>query len=305
MPENFIPQEILTQHLEHKHMHHFKESWEEGRDKIKILESTGGIQALVERLSDVEVQELFSNNNERTCGCIDDGAAYAAEVHSPGSGVLQIVEAAKKLVKEGVGANDIFKSALEESAREEARRNVEKGVTTVTSHEGCGAAGLCVAELTKIIPNFIFESQNDDIGHLFSETVVDEMRKLGIDAKYKRIKKEEMQRDHSHDAQAVYFDLTGKFKPDYNSHHDLPRGFVVSEANRKNSSDERSDFSGVNLAFKIANGGHGHENKFNEENKFMVYVIAPDADTLDEAKNNLNKFFVGNEKVKVDGFVKK
>jgi hypothetical protein len=190
--------------------------------------------------------------------CMDEGTPGG--FHSAGSGILRNKE-------EVISA---FKTA---------------GVKKITSHDGCGAAGLYAKA-----HNFDL-SKADEYGKKFAKEIAEE---LGLP--YEHISSEKMNRPKEfHISRVAYYDGTGKF--DYDSVKELPAGFIISRGIQQ-AGDSVAE---AKVAFNIATGDHGFGDKINVGNPFVFVVIGK---TTEEAgRLTLELSGLSNEKARIEKFV--
>jgi len=193
--------------------------------------------------------------------CMDEGTPHG--LHSAGSGILrdkgEVLEA--------------FKAA---------------GVNEITSHDGCGAAGL-FAKAHNLNP-----LEADEYGKKWAQEIAAE---LGVS--YRHISSSEMSRPKEfHIARVAYYDATGKF--DYSKVKDLPSGFIISRGIQTSG----TSVSEANVAFNIATGDHGFGTLVNKNDPFIVVAIAKDEEELALLMNELEEIKrATNDQIKIDGFI--
>ena len=199
--------------------------------------------------------------NDFCLRCIDEGTPGG--VHSAGSGILRNKEEVIAELK-------------------------ASGIKKITSHDGCGAAGIFAAS------HGLDASKSDDYGKEWSSSIAKE---LGIP--YEHIGFSEMNRPEKfHVARAAYYDKTGKF--DYSKVKELPSGFIVNSGIQEST----SSLSDVELAFKIAIGSHGSGDLITEENPFLFVAVADNEEDLELLKSDLNKIKESlGSRVRVEGFL--
>ncbi len=190
----------------------------------------------------------------------------------------------------GAGA---FILASAEEQEKFAEENKEK-IKEVTSHEGCGAAGLKFKAMKKAGEQLPVDVKTaDELGAYHAKKIAGE---LGAD--YRHIKAEEMSGE-LHNERAIYFDGTGKFNS--GTLAEMPTGFVSSSPNL-GFSEEYCRNELIALA-NIALGDHGFGEKFSKEDPFYIFVFAENEEQLARLKKIAQKAaenFSG--RVAVDGF---
>ena len=217
-----------------------------------------GFSNYVKHLENLEL--AFSSKNHCVC-CMDEGTPGG--FHSAGSGILREEE-------EVLSA---FKNA---------------GVTEITSHDGCGAAGLYVKA------HNLDPLKADEYGKEWSKKIA---AKLGVP--HRHISFSEMNRPKDfHISRVAYYDGTGAF--DYSKVKELPAGFIISRAIQTNG----TSIAEASVAFNIATGDHGFGNLVNKENPFIIVAVAKDKEQLDLLMNELEEVKrATNDQIKIDGFV--
>lgn len=212
-------------------------SFEEQRQKMEPVYKNG-FEKFARAVTDIE--NAFTLN-DRTVRCIDEGTPGG--IHSAGSGILMSEEAAVKA----------FKDAQADG---------------ITSHEGCGAAGIYAKE------NGLDPSQSDQYGIDFAKKLAGEM---GIPYNG-HIGAEEMNRPiRFHNALIAYYDGTGNF--DYSKAKELPAGFTVS----RKYLDPKDAAKEAKLSIDIALGGHGFGKDLidGEKAKFILAILGNPREGLD------------------------
>ena len=240
---------------------------ESHRDVTELFESQQNIMSEVYKKGFrgyvEELPNLYESfiEHDHCVRCIDEGTPGG--FHSAGSGIL----------REKIEVIEAFKKA---------------GVKEITSHDGCGAAGI----YAKV--HNLDSSKSDEYGKVWAKEIAGE---LGVS--YRHITAKEMNRPEGrHVARVAYYDATGKF--DYSKVSELPTGFIISRAiQRLNDSVAESEVS-----FNIATGDHGFGVLITKHNPFVIVVIARDEEELSELKSELSglsdKF---GERLRIDGFV--
>ncbi len=249
-------------------MENKKEFFEEENQKIKNILSEGS-QSYFFKLENKN--SLFSDLDRVDCTCMDEGCSYG-KVRIGGSGILH-----------DKGLDYV------------AEKMLQAGVTEVTSHDWCGAAGIWTKLNNKEL------EKSDDYGRDFALELVNKMKDLsGEDIKHRHMDKAEMLRPKElHTARSVYYDGVGGVNPI--SLTDMPSGFVVSRW----AFDIDHSVANVKIAIEIALGGHGFGELFTNDNPFLVIVVANDETQLKELKNELKDLVVEyKDQVELVGFVK-
>jgi hypothetical protein len=190
--------------------------------------------------------------------CMDEGTPGG--FHSAGSGILrkseEVIEAFRKA-----------------------------GVKKITSHDGCGAAGLYAKS------KGLDASKSDEYGKEWAKQLAEAM---GLP--YEHISFSEMNRPKEfHVARIAYYDGTGNF--DYQAVKELPAGFIISRGIQQTS----DSVAEAQVAFNIATGDHGFGGKITAENPFVFVVIGKTAEEADQLASELSGLV--NEKIKIEKFV--
>jgi hypothetical protein len=241
--------------------HHFEEIKKdfEGQQEIMSKIYDNGFENYSSSISDLP--EAFINH-DHCMRCMDEGTPGG--LHSAGSGILRNEEEVL----------EAFKKA---------------GVKEISSHDGCGAAGLFVKA------KGLDSSNSDEYGKEWAKNIAE---KLGVP--YKHISYSEMNRPSDHHVSRVaYYDGTGKF--DYSKVKELPTGFIISRGIQR-MVDSTAE---AEVAFKIATGAHGFGDLITEENPFIVCVIADNEVELANLKSELADLeYAFGKKILIDGFLK-
>lgn len=213
-------------------------------------------------VKDLENLELAFSSKDHCVCCIDEGTPNGP-YHSAGSGIL----------------------GKEEEVLEDFKK---AGVTEITSHDGCGAAGL----YTKA--HELDLAKADEYGKEWSKKIA---AKLGVP--YRHISSGEMSRPKEfHIARVAYYDGTGKF--DYSKVKELPAGFIISRVIQTSG----KSVSEATLAFNIAIGDHGMGQLINKENPFVIVAIGKNTEDLLKLMNELEEVKrATHDQVKIDGFI--
>ena len=247
--------------IEHEsHAVQKEHEWLKGQEKISgILEQ--GMESYVDQMPDLE--NAFVEGDHTLC-CMDEGVAQG-DMRSAGSGILT----------EGP-EREAFIAKLKAA-----------GVKDVTSHEGCGAAGL-------------YKEKHGITDMTVDEVAIEQAKRMAeeLDVPYKGHVTELDRPKEFHNARVVYLDGTGRFNPSRVS--ELPQGFVVSA---RYMTPEQA-LSEVQLAIKIAFGEHGFGDKFSQDDPLVVVAIG-DSTEPDFAGKDLErelKSIIGEGRVHVDHF---
>jgi len=231
----------------------------EQQDSILQEIKEKGFSAYTETLTNLT--EAFKEKTKSVC-CMDEGTPGGC-FHTAGSGIL----------RDKSEVLDYYRKA---------------GVTEITSHDGCGAAGLYAKA------NGLDASKADEYGKEWSQAIA---RELGVS--YRHIIAEEMHRpEGQHIARVAYYDNTGKF--DYSKVKELPVGFIISH----DVQSLKDNVDDAMISFNIATGGHGFGELITEEKPFIICVIGKDENDLEKLKSELSGLTEHfGKKVKIDGFI--
>jgi hypothetical protein len=203
------------------------------------------------------------------------------------------------------GSGILFTADNEESRLEKvAKLMIEQGVTNITSHGGCGAAGIAYkrdfpdADVHENLPLKI-----EEYAKKWSDKLADKIKELGHPAERTHILAEDMERPvEFHNARVVYYDAIGGFNP--NIEIGLPMGFVIERAYLPVEYANEELRIAVNIAF----GSHGFEKLFSTTFPFVIIIFAKDENELERIKNEVSAVLNQNEnfkqgKIKIDGAV--
>jgi len=164
----------------------------------------------------------------------------------------------------------------------------EAGITELTSHDGCGAAGLKYSGLSQIEADAM---------------AADYIKKIAKENnfKYRHISAEEMKRPpNGHIARVAYFDCSGKFRNPM-AVNGLPRGFIIGE---ELEGQEAAD-NDIAIALKIAFGPHSLvKSKLTKDEPFIIVIMAESEKQVTETQNRLKKITEPyGDLVKFDNFI--
>ncbi|TAN33622.1 hypothetical protein EPN28_02345 [Patescibacteria group bacterium] len=234
------------------HNENLEAEWSNGQEVMrKIYEQ--GTEKYLKNLP--EWGKCFVNTHECVV-CMDEGVA-----HKKMGGLTKFPMA---------GSGILFPASSEaERLKKTAGLMKNLGVSEITSHGGCGAAGLAYKR-----DNQGTEPTSEQMDNLAIDWAKKLADKLG--ARYRHVALTEMARPAEfHSARVVYFDGTGKFNP---SADGLPMGFVISRAYLPAEYATEELKVAVNIAF----GHHGFGELFTTENPFVIIVLGS-GELADEA----------------------
>lgn len=266
-----------------------QEAFESQNADIKELCELGAQKYFRQEFPDLK--HSFIDSQKCVC-CMDEGTAH------------KDINGEAKLALAGSGI--LYPAASEvERLEKVAKIMIERGVTDITSHGGCGAAGLAFKrDFPEADPHDEhFAEKIEDYAKAWSDKLADKIRELGAPAERTHVLAEDMERPvEFHNARVVYFDAIGGFNP--NKEIGLPMGFVIE---RKYFP---ADYTAAELkvAADIAFGHHGLGELFTAENPFVVIAMARTADEADSLKKEMSNTLAENEnfkngKIKIDAMV--
>ncbi|HLC69582.1 MAG TPA: hypothetical protein VJH75_00860 [Patescibacteria group bacterium] len=264
-------------------------AWLEGDDEIEMLNSEGAGVYFKREFPDLKRAFL----PELKCVvCMDEGTAHK-DVNGEGKFCM-------------AGSGILYPAANEgERVRKVAELFIERGITHLTSHGGCGAAGLAYRrDNPGMKPEDVKAEDIEACAKDWVIKVADEMGRMGHEVETSHIDVKEMERPKDfHTARVVYFDAVGGFNPDIEV--GLPMGFVVE---RKYLPVEYTNEE-VRVAANIALGHHGLGEKFDSPNHpFIIIIFASTPEELQSLKEEVGKVLAVNDnykagKIKIDGMV--
>ena len=287
---------------EDKRIEILKDKQWEAQDDLMIELNDSGAQEFfsLEKIS--ELSSAFLEEKEH-CRCIDEGTVHMNNqkdsLFIAGSGIL------------------FPAGSYDERLVKVAKLFLKQEVQTVTSHEGCGAAGIAWNTLTESEKAELQQegvNDSDQYGKKWSMDLQAKMNELKDDnmkdIKHEYIFNREMSRSKEfHNARTVYFDLTGEFNPGKLGDV-VPKGFVVDYGDVVSSNEDNEvqnyPFAELRVTFSIAFGDHGFGNRFTKDNPFIVVIISSSEKELEVIKERIESKELPEEhkdNIKVDGFV--
>ncbi len=237
-----------------------------------------------------DIKNVFSDK-QKCAVCIDEGTAH------------KDVNGEEKFYLAGSG---ILVSAESESERLDkvAKLFIERGITNVTSHGGCGPVGIAfkrdMPNAEKMI-NLGEKVENYAID--WSKKVVDKIKELGHPAEHTHILVGELERPiEFHVARVIYYDCIGGFNP--NKEIGLPRGFIIERAYLPVEYAKEE----LNIAIDLVFSKHGFNDLFNSDQPFIVIALVKDVEDLKNYINEINLALLQNPHaneghIKIDGAV--
>lgn len=242
-----------------------RRKWEEQTELKAMIDKTG-IERYFDSLDDLTKREIFHQTDNRL-GCIDEGC----------------IDCGRRIAGSGILIKDEDRRAFEDNCR-------KMGVTEITHHEGCGAAGVYAKEIGS-------DRDPDALAEEFSKKTAAE---YGSTESY--IPAEEMSRPKEfHATRFAYYDGTGNLNLK-NSAGRLPNGFVLTRGLYPKSDYAVSE---AQLAFDIASGHHGFGELITANEPFEIIVVgsADDSFMSLEALTKELEPLRANPKIKITGFV--
>ncbi len=184
---------------------------------------------------------------DKTARCIDEGTPGG--LHLAGTGILLPEQEAVRIL-------------------------TAMGVDGVTSHSGCGAAGMAARA----------QGYSGDVEQ-FAQQWAQQMASLTGVPYRGHIPMSDMRRPHDfHNAIAAYVDTTGSF--DYAQAPELPPGFVIS----RGLIPPEVAAAETRVAVDIAFGGHGlGKGRFTQEHPFMLVHVADPRRPMPEVQRELQE----------------
>ncbi|MDO8260489.1 MAG: hypothetical protein Q7T50_03270 [Candidatus Magasanikbacteria bacterium] len=219
------------------------------------------------------------------------------------------------------GSGILYPGCWKERVERIAKIMLGAGVNEVTSHTGCGAAGIAFNQAPKSFLQKNCIETADDLAYFWSAELAKVMHKKNPGLVHHRhIGAEIMARPTEfHNAVCAWYNLTEDFDPSRLGKNS-PNGFLHEPGllNKHDSKIEQQKYTlrELALAIKIAFGHHGFGLElFNEKLPFLVIVVACDNDQLASEKSKIEKFLTQNEGLKelasdplkiihIDGFVR-
>lgn len=261
-------------------------AWEAENDEVKTLLNDGADKYFKQEFPDLK--HSFLSKLECVV-CMDEGTAHKdyggeSKFCMAGSGIL-------------FPAN-----SEEERIQKVAKMFIDLGISEVTSHGGCGAAGLAYKRDFPDAKSTTPE-QIEEYAKNWARKVAEEMGRLGHEENFGHIATEEMERPAEfHVARVVYYDCIGGFNP--NKEIGLPMGFVIE---RKHEPAEYAQEE-LKVAADIAFGHHGFGDRFSKDLPFVIIVLAASQDEVQNIKKQIEETLKENKnlkegKIKIDGAV--
>lgn len=237
-----------------------------------------------------DLKRSFSDR-QKLVVCMDEGTA-----HKDINGEMKFCLA---------GSGILFPAADEEERLDKvAKLLIERGVSDISSHGGCGAAGLAYKrDFPDALATENVAEKIENYAKEWSDKLAAKIREFNKPADRVHVIAEDMERPvEFHNARVVYFDGVGGFNP--NIEIGLPMGFVIERAYLPSEYTAEE----LKVAISIAFGHHGFGELFTSAEPFVIIVFAKDKKNLEALINEVAKVLESNkeykeEKIKVDGVV--
>jgi hypothetical protein len=289
-------------HKEHNRPHDVasekRTEWDRTHPVSKKLLETGA-QAFMSKERHPQIDKAFTPNVHCVC-CMDEGTAHmerGSKLFMAGSGILYPA------------------ASWDDRLNRVADLFIDLHITEITSHDGCGAAGIAFKrdggeEGTGC-------KTADEHGEKWCsdlQAIMD--TKLDVPENVEgvqnvHIHEHEMERPGEfHIARVVWFDATGEFtKPDMLG-EEIPKGFAINYHAFASREMGGYPLSELEVAIKIAFSDHGFDKEFTKGHPFVIIVIAKDEDQKKEVMELIGSTIQGNKeishylnRIKIDGFI--
>jgi hypothetical protein len=238
--------------------------WEEQTDLKARIDKTG-IERYFDSFDDLTKREIFHQTDTRV-GCMDEGCA----------------DCGRRIAGSGILIKDEDRGAFEDNCR-------RLGVTEITHHEGCGAAGVYAKQI----------GSDRDPAALAEEFSKKTAAEYGTAESY--IPAEEMSRPKEfHATRFAYYDGTGRLNLK-NADGRLPNGFVLTRGLYPKTGYAVAE---AQLAFEIASGHHGFGELITANEPFEIIVVGSAEDptmSLEALKKELEPL-KADPRIKISGF---
>ena len=216
--------------------------WSEQSKRIDAIMQSDGFAPYINKQPNQD--EIWRLPNT-VLGCIDEGCKNTS-FHLAGSGILLGLDKTAELL-------------------------VNSGATEITSHDGCGAAGLYAQRENLATDNA------DNYGIVFAQKLAE---KTGLS--YRHITAQEMSRPPEfHIARLAVYDGSGNFNPA--AIPGFPACFWISRYLNPEAKEEAA------ISAQIALGGHGYGNLLTPEEPFYFIIIGHPSNPALSERNQLNE----------------
>lgn len=260
-------------------------AWQNEQKELEVLFKDGAQNYFTREFPDLKHAFL---QNLNCVVCMDEGTA-----HKDVNGMAKFCLA---------GSGILFPAQNEdERVKKVAELFIKLGIKNISSHGGCGAAGLAYK---RDFPDKkeVKAEELEEYAKNWSKKVVEEIQRQNNEAEHFHMVAEEMERPvEFHIARVVYYDAVGGFNS--NKEVGLPVGFIIE---RRFVPVEYA-LNELKVAIKIVFGNHGFGELFTKENPFVIIILAG-ATELESIKKEIteaikdDKNFI-EEKIKIDGMV--
>jgi hypothetical protein len=236
--------------------------------------------------------EVFHGEKECAC-CMDErvgnretlgGEEMGRRWNVAGSGILLPEASWKERVK--LAAKEAF----------------DRGVTVLTFHDGCGAAGLAVKQDLEQFTDeekAKYQANSDLYGQRFVELAQEELNRLNKkEQKSLHVTKEEVQPFEFHAAIGATVDATGEFNAyQLPGENPFKYTFNIDTSSGRSVQGEKANYymNELVVAIRIATGHHGFGHKFNADNPFAIVLVAETKEEIEEREKEIRKFVEENE----------
>ncbi len=273
-------------------------AWERSHPITKELLNKGA-QEFMSKERHPQIDKAFSLEVHCVC-CMDEGTAHmerGSKLFMAGSGILYPAASWDERLQ---AVADLF---------------LDLKITEITSHDGCGAAGIAFKrdggkEGTGC------ESADEygkkwcrDLQARMNEKLQTTQEVEGIENVH--IHEYEMKRPKEfHTATVAWVDTTGEFtKPDVLG-EEIPKGFAINYHAFASGGMRDYPLSELEVAIKIAFSDHGFDKEFTKDHPFIIIVIAKDEKQKKEVMELIGSAIQGNKeisqyfnRIKIDGFI--
>ncbi len=279
---------MITENHEPNHDQAKNLAFEMENSDIRDIVALGAVEYFKREFPDIK--HSFAKNQNCVC-CIDEGTA-----HKDINGEMKFALA---------GSGMLFPAVSEQERLEAvAKILIERGVTDITSHGGCGAAGLAYhRDFPDADTHDNLKEKIENYSKSWADKLANKIKELGHPAERTHILAEDMERPvEFHNARVVYYDGVGGFNP--NKEIGLPMGFVIERTYLPVSYAVEESKVAISIAF----GAHGFGELFSSDLPFVIIVLAKNEEDLTGLKNEILDILSDNEnfiagKIKIDGLV--
>lgn len=208
------------------------------------------------------LDQAFMNKKSRFV-CMDEGTAHHC-CHSANFGLA--------------GSGVLYPGAWPERVKKMSDLILAVGINEITSHDGCGAAGIAFKQTPEAFLKKNQINTTDDFAFYWAAELTKAMHKKypGL-VHHKHINAGAMARPHEfHNAVCVWFNYTETFDPSRLGDK-VPNGFLNEPGLLKKHdgvTGEKYALKELSLAIRIAFGDHGFgKDYFNQNNPFLIIIV--------------------------------